>query len=165
MKRLVLALAATWLAACGVAETLPPPPSGVTAVTVAPVENKTGGDLPISGDTFIGKWIGREKRSVPDVLGRELEAALRDGGFAIGGAGATRLAVTLKRFEPDLPGLAYVTVALTATLADADGTVRWSGERSIWVVSTGNAVSLPAAYETAAHAVARGLVGGWQAAR
>jgi len=164
MRPLLIALAATWLVACGVAETLPPPPDGVAAVSVAPVENKTGSPLAISGDTFVGKWIGREKRSVPDVLARELETALRDRGFAVGGPGAARLKIQLARFEPDQPSLTYVSVALTATLTDADGTVRWTGERSAWVVSTGNAVSLPAAYEAASHAVARGVVDGWQPA-
>ena len=162
MRRVLLALAAAAVCACGVAETLPPPPAGVAAVAVPPVENKTGTSLAISGDTLIGKWIGREKRSVPDVLERELETALRDRGFAVGGAGAPKLTVVLKRFEPDLPALAYVTVALIATLADADGTVRWSGERTAWVVSTGNAPTLASAYEAAARAVARGLVDGWQ---
>ena len=164
MRLLVLALAAAALSACGVAETLPPPPSGVAAVYVAPVENKTGDALAISGDTFVGKWIGREKRSVPDVLGRELEAALRDRGFAVGGAGASQLKVQLKRFDPDQPALQYVSVALTATLTDAAGTVRWTGERATWVVPTSNAVSLPAAYEAAARAVARGIVDGWKPA-
>lgn len=164
MRILVLALAAAWLVGCGVAETLPPPPSGVAAIAVAPVDNKTGSPLAISGDTYIGKWIGRQKRSVPDVLGRELESTLRERGFAAGGAGASQLKVVLKRFEPDQPSLAYVTVALTATLADADGTVRWSGERGTWVVATNNSVSLEAAYEAAARAVARGLVEGWEPA-
>src|SRR5512143_3109899 len=99
MRIVLLALAAASLTACGVAETLPPPPTGLASIAVASVENKTGSPLAISGDTFVGRWIGREKRSVPDVLERELETVLRDRGFTVGGAGAPRLTVVLKRFE------------------------------------------------------------------
>ena len=129
------------------------------------MENKTGNALVVSGDSYIARWIGRERRTVPDVLGRELETALRDRGFAIGGSTAPRLRVVLKRFEPDLPQLAYVSVALAATLTDPDGTVRWSGERSTWLVSTTGSPSIEAAYDTAARAVARGLVEGWEPKR
>jgi len=153
------------LAACGVGERLPPPPSGVAAIAVAAVENKTGSKLVVSGDSYVARWIGRERRTVDDVLARELETTLRERGFSMGGSSAARLRVVLRRFEPDLPQLAYVTVALTATLADPDGTVRWSGERSTWLVSTAGSPSLEAAYDTAARTVARGLVDGWEPKR
>jgi hypothetical protein len=161
---------AVWLliafaAACTGPRPLPPPPTGVASLAVAPVENKTGSALAIAGDTYVGRLIGRQKRTVPDTLARELEATLRDRGFAVGGGGVPSLRVVLRRFEPDQPQLAYVSVALTASLVDADGSVRWSGERSNWLVSTAGAVSLEDAYDAAARTVARGVVDGWQPAR
>jgi hypothetical protein len=130
--RRILPLVAATPHATSVAEPPPPPPTGVTVLSVMTVENKTGSELGITGDTFIGKWIGQERRSVPDTLGRELESALRDRGFSLGGGGP-RLRVVLRRFEPDLPQLSYVTVALSATLAEPDGTVRWSVDRTSWL--------------------------------
>ena len=152
------------MAACGVAEPPGAPPTGVSVLSVMTVENKTGSELGITGDTFIGKWIGRERRSVPDTLGRELESALRDRGFALGGGGP-RLRIVLRRFEPDLPQLSYVTVALSATLVEPDGTVRWSVDRPTWLIPTDGAQTLATAYDTAARGVARKLVGDWQPAR
>ena len=152
------------LAACGGPNPLPPPPTGVASIAVAPVENKTGAALAIAGDSYVAKWIGRQRRTVPDTLAHELETVLRDRGFAVGGAGVPRLRIVLQRFEPDQPQLAYVNVALTASLVDADGTVRWSGERANWLVSTAGAVSLEDAYESATRTVARGVVDGWQPA-
>ncbi len=165
MRRPVLALLLAVLVACGTTVRRPAPPTGVTAVTVAPVENKTGANLVISGDTYVERWIGRQKRTVPDALARELETMLHERGFAAGSAGAPKLKVVLSRFEPDLPQLSYVSVSLLATLTDPDGTVRWSTERASWPVQTGGAVSLAAAYDTAARAVARDLVRDWEPAR
>jgi hypothetical protein len=163
MPRALLLLALSTLLACGTTRTQPPPPTGVTTLAVAPVENKTGGALVVSGDSYVAKWFGQKKRTVADVLGHELETALRERGFTVGGGGP-RLRVVLTRFEPDLPQLAYVGVSLTAELADADGTVRWSTERSNWPVSTTGSPSLEVAYETATRTLARNLVDGWQPA-
>ena len=164
MSRAVCLLVA-FLAACtGGTPPLPPPPAGVASLAVAPVKNETGSALAIAGDTYVGRWIGRQKRAVPDEIVRNLEAELRDRGFAVGGAGVPNLKIVLKRFDPDQPALAYVSVALTASLVDTDGTVRWSGERTNWLVSTAGAVSLEDAYETASRSVARGVVDGWQPA-
>jgi hypothetical protein len=163
VTRAICALAAV-LAACTATHPVLPPPTGVVSVAIAPVENKTGSTLAIAGDTYVGRLIGRQRRSVPDALARELETALRDRGFAVGGADGPRLRIVLQRFEPDQPQLAYVSVALTASLVDPDGTVRWSGERSKWLVSTAGAVSLEDAYDAAARTVARGVVDGWQPA-
>ena len=165
MSRRVLAAFVAVLAACGTTPRRPAPPTGVSAVAVAPVQNKTGANLVISGDTYVERWIGRQKRTVPDAVARELETMLHERGFAAGGAGAPKLTVVLRRFEPDLPQLSYVSVSLVATLADPDGTVRWSEERTSWPVQTGGAVSLAAAYDTAARAVARDLVRDWEPAR
>jgi hypothetical protein len=161
MRRLTVA-ALVMLAGCGTTPRLPPPPTGVAAVGVAPVENKTGNKLVVSGGGYVAKWIGWETKTVPDVLTKELETALADRGFAAGGSGAPKLKVVLKRFEPDLPQLAWVSVSLTATLADPDGTVRWSGERSSWMVSTSGSPSLESAYGLAARTIARQLVEGWE---
>jgi hypothetical protein len=163
MTRAVCLLVA-FLAACTGPHPLPPPPTGIASLAVAPVENKTGSTLAIAGDTYVGRLIGRQKRSVPDTVARELETRLRDLGFAVGGAGVPNLRIVLQRFEPDQPQLAYVNVALTASLVDPDGTVRWSGERANWLVSTSGAVSLEDAYDAAARTVARGVVDGWQPA-
>jgi hypothetical protein len=162
--RWIFTLVAATLVACGVAETPPAPPTGVSVLSVMAVENKTGSELGITGDTFVGKWLGREHRTVPDTIGRELESALRDRGFALGGGGPL-LRIVLRRFEPDLPQLSYVTVAMSATLADPDGTVRWSLDRPSWVVSTNGAQTLAMAYDTAARTLARKLVDDWQPAR
>jgi hypothetical protein len=150
------------LVGCTAAERLPPPPTGVASVGVAPVENKTGNKLVVSGDSYVAKWIGWEKKTVPDVLAKELETALTDRGFSAGGSSSPKLKVVLKRFEPDLPQLAWVNVSLTATLADPDGTVRWSGERSSWMVSTSGSPSIESAYSLAARTIARQLVEGWE---
>jgi len=162
MGRLLL-FAAVGLAACTGLSPLPPPPSGLGTVAVAPVQNKTGAALVISGDGYLERWMGATRRTVPDALGHELETALRERG--IGGGGGARLTVVLRRFEPDLPQLSYVAVSLAATLTDPDGTVRWSADRPSWLVSTTGAPSLASAYDTAARTVARGLVDGWQPAR
>jgi hypothetical protein len=162
MTRPLAVAALVLLAGCGAVERLPPPPTGIAAVGVEPVENKTGNKLVVSGDSYVAKWIGWEKKTVPDVLTKELESALADRGFAAAGRGAPKLKVVLRRFEPDLPQLAWVNVALTATLADPDGTVRWSGERSSWLVSTSGSPSIESAYGLAARTIARQLVDGWE---
>ncbi len=159
----VLALAAV-LTACASSPPVPPP-TGVTDVAIAPVVNETGSALVIWGDSTVERWIGRKKQTVGDLIAQELEKTLRERGFAVGGPAAPRLKIVLRRFEPDLPQLAFVTVSLTATLADADGTVRWSEERTSWPVSTMGSPSLTAGYETAARGVAHGLVDAWQPAR
>jgi len=150
------------LVGCTAAERLPPPPTGVAAIGVAPVENKTGNKLVVSGDSYVAKFIGMEKRTVPDVLEKELEKALVERGFPAGGSSSPKLKVVLRRFEPDIPQLAWVSVSLTATLADPDGTVRWTGERSSWFVSTLGSPSIESAYDTAAKTIARQLVDGWE---
>jgi hypothetical protein len=160
-RRFALA-AFVMLAACGPTPQLPQPPTGVVAVGVAPVENKTGNKLVVSGGGYIAKWIGWETKTVPDVLTKELETALADRGFPSAGGGAPKLKVVLKRFDPDLPQLQWVNVSLTATLADPDGTVLWSGERSSWMVSTTGSPSLESAYALAARTIARQLVEGWE---
>jgi hypothetical protein len=162
MTRRLAVAALVMLAGCGPTPTLPPPPTGVAAVVVAPVDNKTGSKLIVSGGGYVAKWIGWETKTVPDVLAKELESALADRGFAAGGSGAPKLKIVLTRFDPDLPQLAWVSVSLTATLADPDGTVRWSGERSSWMVSTSGSPSLESAYSLAARTVARQLVEGWE---
>ena len=96
-----------------------------------------------------------------DVLAKELQAALADCGFPAAGSDAPKLKVVLTRYEPDLPQLQWVNVSLTATLADPDGTVRWSSERSSWMVSTTGSPSLESAYSLAARTIARQLVEGW----
>jgi hypothetical protein len=163
MPRALLFLLASAALGCGMTRTEPPPPTGLTSLAVAPVENKTGSALVVSGDGYVAKWLGWQKRTFADVLGHELEAALRERGFAVGGT-ASRLRVVLTRVEPDLPQLDYVGVSYTATLVDADGTVRWSTEQSNWPVSTMGSPSLSAAYETTARTIARGLVDDWQPA-
>jgi hypothetical protein len=163
MGRAVWVLLA-FLAACGVSSPVPAPPTGVAAVVVGPIENKTGSDLVVSGDGYVAKWLGRTKRTVPDAIGRELETVLREQSFAVGADGAPRLRIVLRRFDPDVSQLAFVDVALLATLTDPDGTVRWSNERTGWRVSTAGAVSIPDAYDAAARGVARGLVGSWHPA-
>src|SRR5262249_22271180 len=76
MTRRLAVAALVMLAGCGTTPRLPPPPTGVAAVGVAPVENKTGNKLVISGDSYVAKWIGWEKKTVPDVLAKELETTL-----------------------------------------------------------------------------------------
>jgi ABC-type uncharacterized transport system auxiliary subunit len=164
MRQTALTALVAVLAACATPGR-PTPPTGVSAVAVAPVENKTGGSLVIAGDTYVERWLGRQKRTVPDAIARELQTMLHERGFGAAAAGAPKLTVVLQRFEPDLPQLSYVSVSLVATLTDPDGTVRWSEERTSWPVSTSGAVSLAAAYDTAARTVARDLVRDWNPAR
>jgi hypothetical protein len=152
------------LAACAVAPP-PPPPSGLDKLSVAPIENKTGSPLVIAGDSYIEKMIGRQKRTVVDEVTRELTKKLRDQGFTIASGSVPRLTVVLRRFEPDQPQLSYVTVTLAAKVTEPDGAVRWTGDRTNWLVSTTGSPSLAAAYETAAREVARGIVDGWTPAR
>src|SRR5258705_1317245 len=91
MMRRIGVIALVALVGCTAAERLPPPPTGVAAIGVAPVENKTGSKLVVSGDSYVAKFIGMEKRTVPDVLGKELEKALVERGFAVGGGSAPQL--------------------------------------------------------------------------
>src|SRR5215470_9786245 len=100
MRPSVLALLALLAACTGSPRPLLEPPAGVASLAVAPVKNETGSALAIAGDTYIGRWIGRQKRAVPDEIARDLEAELRDRGFAVGGAGVPSLQIVLKRFDP-----------------------------------------------------------------
>ena len=164
-RTLVAAFLAAFAAACGAPVSPTPPPTGVTTIAVAQVENRTGNTLAVSGDNFVAKFFGRKKRTVPDVLRDHMRDALRERGFAIADGGPVpTLAISLTRFEPDLPALAYVEVALTATLKDPDGTVRWSTERSHWLVSTRGAPTLESAYEDASKRAAAALVETWSPA-
>jgi hypothetical protein len=148
------------LAACTV--TPPPePPSGLDKLSVAPIENKTGSPLVIVGDTYVERFIGRQKRTVVDEIARELTTTLRAQGFTIASGSVPRLTIVLRTFEPDQPQLSYVTVTLTAKVTDPDGTVRWTGDRTNWLVPTTGSPSLAAAYETASREVARGILNGW----
>jgi len=149
------------LAACGVATPPPAPPSGIDKLSIAPIENKTGSPLVIAGDTYVEKFIGRQKRTVADEIARELTTKLRDQGFTIASGSVPRLSIVLRRFEPDQPQLSYVTVTLAAKVTDPDGTVRWTDDRTNWLVSTTGSPSLAAAYEAASREIARGLVDGW----
>jgi ABC-type uncharacterized transport system auxiliary subunit len=153
------------LAAC--AGTPPPaPPANLATLTVSPVENRTGSPLVIAGDTYLEQWIGRDRRTVADGLAHEIATALRAQGFAVAtGGDVPRFTIVLRRFEPDLPQLSYVSVTLTATVTDPDGTVRWSLERTGWPVSTTGAPSIASAYDTAVRQVARSVVDGWIPAR
>ena len=144
---------------------LPAPPTDVSTLAVAAVDNQTGSELAISGTTIIARWIGRKLKTVPDVVRDQARETLRDKGFAVADGGAVpTLKITLRRFDPDLPQLAYVAVAVSATLADPDGTVRWTLDRPQWVVSTQGAPSMDAAYAQAAQSVGRTLVEDWQPA-
>ncbi len=149
------------VAGCGVTPQLPPPPTDVTAVSVAPVVNKTKQEL-ITGGDFIGaKLLGISKKTVMDVMREQTANMLRERGIKVDVAGAPVLKITLQRFYLDGPQLDWVDVALTVTLTDPDGTVRWSAERSNWLVSTDLSPSMPAAYETAAQKVVRQLFADW----
>jgi hypothetical protein len=156
-------LAAT-LAACGAPAPPTPPPTGVTALVVAQVENKTGSALVVSGDNIVAKYIGRKKRTVPDVLASDAGRAPPGRASPSPAAAACRRCDHALALQPDLPALAYVEVALVATLKDPDGTVRWTDERSHWLVSTRGAPSLESAYEDAARRAADALVETWRPA-
>ena len=164
MPRLAGLLALAVLAGCTPRAPLPPPPRDLVTLAVATVENQTGSDLVVSGDDIVARWLDRPKRTVSDVLREDLRRALDERGFTVADGGAVpALRVVLRRFEPDLPQLTWVDVALGAKLVDPDGTVRWEDDRSRWLVSVRGAPSLAAAYESAARDVARALVGGWRA--
>src|SRR5215470_15811182 len=110
------------LAACTPRSPMPPPPASLSAVKVADVVNKTGDNLVISGDSYIARYVGMKRRTVPDVLRDELREALRDAGLTVADSGAVPvLKIVLQRFEPDLPQLAYVDTTVVATLTDVDG--------------------------------------------
>lgn len=145
---------------------MPEPPTGLTTVAVAPVVNATGDELVVSGDNFVAKMLKRPKRTVADALRDELKSALRRQGFSVADAGAVpTLRVTLRHFEPDLPQLTWISVAVEATLGTADAPPQWTAERSRWLVDVRGAPTLAAAYESAAQNVARALVDGWQPAK
>jgi hypothetical protein len=163
---------ARWLAVLGLAAACavapPPPPANVSSVAVLAVDNRTRDPLAISGDNRIAQWLGRERRTVPDVMAEEAQHLLKDRGFDVVSGphpGTPGLRIRLDRFDPDLPNLAHVSVDVRATLADADGTARWSAARAHWIVATPNAPSLSAAYEDAAKTVVRDLLDGWQPQR
>lgn len=161
MPRLV-PLLVLLLAGCGTRVALPPPPTSVSAIAVAPVENKTGDKLVLSGASFVDRWLGLKKRTVPDAFRDALRDVLADRGFAVGDAGAMpTLRVTLRRFEPDLPQLAFVDVGVNAVLTDPDGTVRWDVDGARWLVSTQGAPSLAAAYDSAVRDAAKKLLDDW----
>ena len=160
MHRLVPILIA--LAGCGSPVVLPPPPTNLSAIAVAPVENKTGDKLVVSGDSYVGRWLGMKRRTVPDVFRDAIRDVLTNRGFTVADAGAMpTLRVTLRRFEPDLPQLAFVEVGVNAVLTDPDGTVRWDVDGAKWLVSTQGAPSLAAAYDSAARDAAKKLLDDW----
>src|SRR5262249_46214362 len=139
------------VSACAARAPLPEPPTGVTTVAVAPVENKTGNALVVAGDSYVAKWIGIKRRTVPDILHDELRAALRERGFTVADAGwVPKLRVTIMRFEPDLPLLAQVDAGVVATLTAPDSTEKWRLDQPHRLISTAGSPKLEAAYETAA---------------
>ena len=153
------------LVACTPRTPLPEPPAGLSTIAVAAVENRTGDDLVVSGDNVVARWLKRPKRTVPDVLREDLRRALEGRGLTVAdGGNMPTLRVVLRRFEPDVPQLTWVEVALGAQVVDPDGTVRWDAERSSWLVPVRGAPSLEVAYESAARDVARALVDGWRRA-
>jgi hypothetical protein len=165
MRRRSISLAAfVVLAACTPPVTPIPPPTGVATLSVAAVENHTGSPLDISGGSYIARYVGIKHRTVPDTVREELRTALKEQGFAVADGGAVPvLKVTLNRFEPDLPQLAYVDTSVVATLTEPDGRETWRSEQTHWLVSTSGSPSLWAAYDTGARRIARSLVEGWAA--
>jgi hypothetical protein len=116
----------------------------------------------IAGDSYVARWIGIKKRTVPDVLRDELGEALRERGFTVADAGdVPRLKVRIVRFEPDMPQLASVDAGVVATLTTPDGTPQWRLDQPHRLVSTAGSPSLSAAYQTAARTLARQIVDGW----
>jgi hypothetical protein len=165
MRRRLL-LCCSVLLACAPRTPLPPAPQGLRTVAVAVIENQTGSDLVVSGDDAIAKLLKRPTRAVPDVLRQDLRRALEQRGMTVvDGGDVPTLRVVLRRFEPDVPQLTWIEVALAARVVDPDGSVRWNAERSRWLVPVRGAPSLGVAYETAAQDVARALVEGWRRAQ
>jgi hypothetical protein len=152
------------LVGCQPTTPLPAPPTGVSALAVAPVENATGDDLVVAGEWYVERLVGRRRRTVPDVVADAARATLAERGFAVvvAGSEAPVLRVTLRRVDPDLPQLAWVSMSVAATLAAPDGTVVWSTDRPRWLFSTTGSPSLAAAYDTAARAMVAALLHDWR---
>ena len=150
------------LAGCAPLAPLAPPPTRVTTLSIAQVENTTGDALVVSGEWYVERMLGRRKRTVADVAGEKLLSALLDRGFdVVQGGNVPQLRVTLRRFDPDLPQLAFVSMSVAASLVAPEGTVLWSVDRTRWLVSTDGSPSLNAAYDTAAREMAEGLLRDW----
>jgi hypothetical protein len=137
-----------------------------TTVAVAPVENRTGEDLLVSGASFIDRYaLHAERLTVGDVLASEAGARLKERGLRVANGDAARSAPTLEiailRWEPDAPvHTSFVLVALSAELVDPkNGKVLWRFDRPTSPVATPGEVTLESAYETAARKVMDDIFG------
>jgi len=145
-RRMVLTLALVFLAACSADR---PSPANLRAgerVAVAPVLNRTGDPLLLSGG------------SVGDELAAEARGALADRGLAVARDTSQAEAVLhleIRRWQPDAPvHTTFVLADVAATLVDrASGKVIWQFERRTAPIPTPGVATLATAYEAAANDV------------
>lgn len=161
MRRAILLLLVAALACAR--PSITPPTQPPARLVVAMPENRTGDQLVVSGRWDVAMLLGRPVVTVPDVLARDLAAALTARGFTVAPDGAARLEVVLQRFMPDLPRGEFVDVDLRATLRAGDGTILWQARRDRWIVPTRGAPTVADALGMAARDVATALVADWPA--
>jgi hypothetical protein len=161
----------------------PPPPTGVATVVVAPVANRTGEEIVVSGEWFLERVAGVPRTTLADALARAARDVLEARGFAvqqIGGAAAStpadaaravaaaRIAkptlwIGVRRWDVDVPQLQYVSVVADAALVDpTNGRVLWEAHRPLGPIPTRGAPTPAAASVDAARALARQLFDAWR---
>jgi hypothetical protein len=182
MRAALVALAV--LAGCAAWQP-PPPPTGVATVAVAPVANRTGEEIVVSGEWSLERIIGAPRTSLADVLARAARDVLARRGFSVeqlGGAAAStpadagraasaaRIAqptlwIAVRRWDVDVPQLQYVSAVVDAALVDpTNGRILWEAHRPLAPIPTRGAPTPGAASEEAARTLARQLFDTWRPA-
>lgn len=144
---------------------LPPPPQGVRDIAVVLPTNATGKELLVNNPGMLGRAIGEATTTVPEALASDLRQLLVDRDFrVVANTGyAPELRVQITRWDLYSADYSSVTVDLTASLVDPkSGRELWTAGRTGWPVATPNARSSLDCSASAALAVARALIDGWQ---
>jgi hypothetical protein len=183
MRTTLCVLAA--LAGCSVWRP-PPPPAGIAAVAVAPVANRTGREIVVSGDWFLERLVGAPRTTLADTLARAARDVLAARGFGVqllGGVAASTPAdaaraadaagvaqptlwLAVRRWDVDVPQLQYVSAVADAALVDpTNGRVLWEAHRPLGPIATRGAPTPGAASVDAARDLARQLLDGWRPAQ
>ena len=114
---------------------------------------------------MLGRAIGETTTTVPEALASDLRQLLVDRDFrVVANTGyAPELRVQITRWDLYSADYSSVTVDLTASLVDPkSGRELWTARRTGWPVATPDARSSLDCSASAALAVARALIDGWQ---
>ena len=144
---------------------LPPPPQSVRDIAVVLPTNATGKELLVNNPGMLGRAIGEATTTVPEALASDLRQCWWT---ATSGSSRTPDMLPSCGFR-SLVGISILRTTrpspwiLTASLVDPkSGRELWTARRTGWPVATPDARSSLDCSASAALAVARALIDGWQ---